>query len=172
MSPLYLLLSACYLMLSHVISCHSQCPFLHICCQYSLKIFLFIFNWLMIGLQYCFDFCHSSTWINHRCTYVPPSWVSLPPPAHPHPPLSHTANSHWLSIYICWCIYFYATLSIYLALSLFFPTLVHKSVLRVWVSIAALWRFISTILLDSIYMCQYMIFVFFFLTYFTLYNRL
>ena len=85
MSPLYLLLSACYLMLSHVISCHSQCPFLHICCQYSLKIFLFIFNWLMIGLQYCFDFCHSSTWINHRCTYVPPSWVSLPPPAHPHP---------------------------------------------------------------------------------------
>lgn len=85
MSPLYLLLSACYLMLSHVISCHSQCPFLHICCQYSLKIFLFIFNWLMIGLQYCFDFCHSSTWINHRCTYVPLSWVSLPPPAHPHP---------------------------------------------------------------------------------------
>ena len=39
----------------------------------------------MIGLQYCFDFCHSSTWINHRCIYVPPSWVSLPPPAHPHP---------------------------------------------------------------------------------------
>ena len=22
-------------------------------------------------LQYWFDFCHTSTWINHRCTYVP-----------------------------------------------------------------------------------------------------
>ena len=32
--------------------------------------------------------------------------------------------------------------------------------------------FISTIFLDSIYMCQYMIFVFLFLTYFTLYNSL
>ena len=31
---------------------------------------------------------------------------------------------------------------------------------------------ISTLFLDSIYMCQYMIFLFLFLTYFTLYNRL
>ena len=31
---------------------------------------------------------------------------------------------------------------------------------------------ISTIVLDSIYVCQYMIFVFLFLTYFTVYNRL
>ena len=31
----------------------------------------FFFNWLMIALQYWFDFCHTSTWISHRCTYVP-----------------------------------------------------------------------------------------------------
>ena len=33
-------------------------------------------------------------------------------------------------------------------------------------------RFMSTIFLDSIYMCQHTVFVFLFLTYFTLYDRL
>ena len=33
-------------------------------------------------------------------------------------------------------------------------------------------RFISTVFLDSIYVCQHTVFVFLFLTYFTLYNRL
>ena len=32
---------------------------------------IFIFNWLMIALQFWFDFYHTLTWINHRCTYVP-----------------------------------------------------------------------------------------------------
>ena len=35
----------------------------------------FIFNWLMIGLQYWFDFCHT-TWINHRGAYQLSSVVS------------------------------------------------------------------------------------------------
>ena len=30
----------------------------------------FIFNWRIIALQYWFGFCHTSTWISHRCTYV------------------------------------------------------------------------------------------------------
>ena len=59
----------------------------------------------MIGLQYWFDFCHISTWISYRCTYVP-SLLNLPPTSHPsrllqNPGLSsqsHTANSHWLTI--------------------------------------------------------------------------
>ena len=38
----------------------------------QLKI---IFNWKIIALQYCVGFCHVSTWISHRHTYVP----SLPP---------------------------------------------------------------------------------------------
>ena len=38
--------------------------------EYFLK-YLFVFNWLMTGLQYWFDFCHTSAKINHRCTYVP-----------------------------------------------------------------------------------------------------
>ena len=32
---------------------------------------LFIFNWRTIALQYCVGFCHTSTWISHRYTYVP-----------------------------------------------------------------------------------------------------
>lgn len=52
--------------------------------------------------------------------------------------LSHTANSHWLYVYVCWCICIHGTLSIHLTLSLFSSTLVHKSVHYVCVSIAAL----------------------------------
>ena len=36
-------------------------------------------NWRLIKLQYC-GFCHTSTWISHRCTCVPLSWTPLPPP--------------------------------------------------------------------------------------------
>ena len=33
---------------------------------------LFIFNWRIIALQCSVGFCHTSTWINHRYTAVPP----------------------------------------------------------------------------------------------------
>ena len=38
---------------------------------------VFIFNWMIIALQYCVGFCHVSTWITHRYTYVP-SLLKLP----------------------------------------------------------------------------------------------
>ena len=73
----------------------------------SRFIFLFIylfFNWRLITLQYCLDFCHTSTCIDYQYTYVP----SLPPPTPSHSlrlsqstTLSspcHIANSHWLSV--------------------------------------------------------------------------
>ena len=28
-------------------------------------------NWRIVALQYCVGFCHTSTWISHRYTYVP-----------------------------------------------------------------------------------------------------
>ena len=46
---------------------------------------LFFFNWRIITLQYCDRFCHIATWISHRCSCVPPSWTTLPPPSPPHP---------------------------------------------------------------------------------------
>ena len=69
---------------------------------------VFFFYWKIAALQ-CVDFCHTSTWINHRYTYVP-SLLTLPPTAPasiPHSRLStehqvellcYIANSHWLSI--------------------------------------------------------------------------
>ena len=44
-----------------------------------------IFNWRIIALQCCAGFCHTSTWISHRYTYVPsllnllPTSLSIPP---------------------------------------------------------------------------------------------
>ena len=41
-------------------------------------IFLLIyFNWNLITLQHCGDFCHTLTWISHGCTCVPQFWTSL-----------------------------------------------------------------------------------------------
>ena len=78
----------------------------------SFSIFknLFIyFNWRIITLQYCDDFCHISTWISHRYTCVPPHperLFHLPP--HPVPlgcsralasgALLPALNSPWSSI--------------------------------------------------------------------------
>ena len=64
-------------------------------------------NERLISLLYCDGFCHTSTWIIIRYTYVP---VLLNSPSHvpPHPTplghhralalgcLCHTSNSHWL----------------------------------------------------------------------------
>ena len=34
----------------------------------------FIFNWRIIALQCCVDFCHTSIWISHRYTYESTCW--------------------------------------------------------------------------------------------------
>ena len=79
-----------------------------LCSFHSIFFFkhFFLVDWSMLyskGL-----ICHTSTWINHRCMYVP-SLLNLPPvfPPHSHlsrllqspslSSLSQTANSHWLS---------------------------------------------------------------------------
>ena len=78
--------------------------------QESTEFFqnLLIFNWRIIALQCCVGFCHTSTRISHRYTYVP-SLLNLPPLSHlSHPSrlsqstrlssLCNTANSYWLSV--------------------------------------------------------------------------
>ena len=50
------------------------------------KVFWMFFNWRIISLQYCIGFCHTSTWISHRYTYVPSIW-NLPPTSHSILPL-------------------------------------------------------------------------------------
>ena len=71
-------------------------------------IYLFIFNWRLITLQYCSGFCHTLTVISHGCTCVPhPDPPSHLPPhpipqGHPSAPglstLSHASNLDWRSI--------------------------------------------------------------------------
>ena len=43
---------------------------------------IIIFNWKIIALQYFVGFCHTSTWISHRHTYVP-SLLNLSPTPNP-----------------------------------------------------------------------------------------
>ena len=69
---------------------------------------LIYFNWRLITLHYFGNFCHISTWISHRCPYVPcPKHPSHLPP-HPIPlgypsalalsALFHASNLDWSSI--------------------------------------------------------------------------
>ena len=58
--------------------------FLHFLKNFFFFLFI-IFHWRTIALQYSVGFCHTSTWISHRYTYVPPSWASFPPPTPSHP---------------------------------------------------------------------------------------
>ena len=106
---------------------------------------LFILNWRMIALQWCVGVCHTSTWISHRYTYVP-SLLSLPSISHPLPSrLSASTRLELPTPYSKFLLAVYFThgdayvsmlLSIQPALS--FPHCVHKSVVYVCVSIAAL----------------------------------
>ena len=66
------------------------------------------FNWRLITLQYWGGFCHTSTWISHRCTCVPHTELPSQHPPHciplsfPRAPalsaLFHAPNLHWSSI--------------------------------------------------------------------------
>ena len=126
--------------------------------QFLFFFDVLIFNWRITALPYWVGFCHSSTWISHRYTYVL-CLLNLPPiPSHPSR-LSqstclncHTAYSHRLFCIRCIC--FHATLSIHPALS--FPS-VSTSLFCLHlhcISTAALQTgFISTIFLDSIHTC-------------------
>ena len=84
--------------------------------------------------------------------------------------LGRTSSSPWQ-----FCTWYCVCVSAFLVnhLTFLFSHRVQKSVPYLCVSSAALHLESSvTIFLDSIYMCEYTIFVFLFLTYFTLYNRL
>ena len=119
----------------------------------------------IIALQYCADFCHTSTWISHRCTFVP-SLLNLPPISHAIPPL-WVVTETWVELpvlyskkkkmfllysklllaiyYIYGNVCFHATFSVHLTLS--FSHSAHMSVLF----ICPTNTFISTIFLDSMY---------------------
>ena len=119
------------------------------------------------------------------CSHIS-SHLHLPPT---RPPLSHTARwskstemislcyavvSHQLSI-LCFVVYICPCHSLTSSQLTLPPPRVLKSILCVYIFFPALPLGLSVpffFFLDSLYMCQHTVFVFLFLTYFTLYDKL
>ena len=47
-----------------------------------LSLFYFFFNWRIIALHCCVGFCHITTLINHKYTYIPTLLSLSPTPSH------------------------------------------------------------------------------------------
>ena len=127
-------------------------------------------------------FCHTSRRISHRYTHVP-SLPDPPPFSLPSPPIS-LLQSPCLSSLVMQKIpigyLFYTWYCKFLCYSLHTSPLLPPLLPPCpWVCSLCLFlfccpenKFISAISSDSVYMCQYTVFIFLFLTYFTLYNGL
>ena len=82
---------------------HTQWVYLFIYLFKFLNIYLFWLCWvfffnllILLEVNYftiLYWFCHTSTWIHHGCTHVPPSWIPLPPPSPYHPSGSSQCTS-------------------------------------------------------------------------------
>jgi len=77
---------------------------IHLLCHFSFVKLLslsypflkFIFRWVIIALQCCVGFCHTTMWVSHKHIS---SLLNLPPPP-PGPP-SRLSGSTWLSSLLC-----------------------------------------------------------------------
>ena len=142
---------------------------LFLACFFFLKV---TFNWRIIALQNRVGFCHVSTWVSHRYTYVA-SLLKLPlTPSHPSRlsqstglnSLSHVVNFCWLSVLHMVTYMFPAVLSVHPTV---LPTLCPQVCsLCLCLQCCPANRFISLISLDCICMCSYII------VFLTLYKRL
>ena len=139
------------------------------------------FNWRLITLKHYSEFCHTLTWISHGSTYVPHPEPSSHLPPHPIlqgcpsapalSTLSHASNLDWQSIshkviHMFQCYFLKSSHPCPL------PQSPKVCSLYLCLFCCLAYRVIVTIFLNSISMCQYTVLVFFFLSYFTLYNRL
>ena len=139
----------------------------------------FNLTWRIIALQYC-DFVHTSTWISHRYIYVPSLLNLLPHPTPSHPfrlsqimfELDESHSKLSLGIY-----FIYGNVHVSVLLSQFAPPspspTLSTSLFSMSVSLLLPCKQVHQCHLSRfhIYTLVYE-FVFLFLTYFTLYNRL
>ena len=144
--------------------------------------FIFIyFNWRLITLQYCGGFCYTFTWISQGCTCVPHSAPPFHLPPHPipqgHPSapalstLSHASNLDWRSVSHT-TIYMFQCYSLKSSHPCLLPQSPKVCSLSLCLFCCLAYRVIVTIFLNSIHRRYYTVLVFFFLAYFTLYDRL
>ena len=136
----------------------------------------------IITLQYCGVFWPYIK-MSQRWVYIcPPSWNPLPPPSHPIPlgcsraghskPVLKLALNLHLSSILHIVIYMSQCYSLRSSHSHLLPHGPKFCSLHLCLLCCPTYRIIITIFLHSIYMYQYTVLVFLFLTYFTLYNRL
>ena len=125
-------------------------------------LFICLFNWRLITLQYCSGFCHTLTWISHGFTCVthpkPPSHL------HPHPiplgcpsapalsALFHASNLGWWSVSHM-VIYMFQCYSLNSSHPRLLPQSPKVCSLHLCLFCCLTCRAIITIFLNSMYMC-------------------
>ena len=135
------------------------------------------FNWRLITLQYCSGFCHILTWISHGCTCFPHPELPLPLPSPSHP----SGSSQYISpeqpvsciepgLVICFT---YDNIHVSMLFCQIIPPSPSASESKspCYTSVSLL---LSRIQGHHCHLSKFRIYVlvFFFLAYFTLYNRL
>ena len=124
--------------------------------------FLIYFNWRLITLQYCSEFCHTLTWISHGCTCVLHPEPPLPPhpipQGHPSAPalstLTHALNLDWRSV-AHMIIYMFQCYSLRSSHPRLLPQSPTDCSIHLCLFCCLTYRVIITIFLNSIYMRQY-----------------
>ena len=145
---------------------------------YSVYIF---FNFTLFYFTILCWFCHTLTWICHECIWVPnpespchlpPHIISLDHPRAPAPSILYPVlNIDWQFVSYM-IVYMFQCHSLKSSHHLPLPQSPKVHSIHLCLFCCLTYRVIITIFLNSVYMCQYTVLVFFFLAYFTLYNRL
>ena len=168
------------------------------CCFLLFSTFQFFFNeygvlsyffsfariyfiYLFFYFTIFYGFCHTSTWICHRCTHVPHSEPPSHLPPHPirlgHPSapapiiLYHASNLDWPFVSHM-ILYMFQCHSPKSSHPRPLPQSPKDCSIHLCLFCCLVYRVIIIIFLNSMYMRLYTVLVFFFLTCFTLYNRL
>ena len=150
----------------------------------SAEVFIF-FNFFFLFTLFYFSilywFCHTLTWIHHGCiqapnpespSHFPPHIISLDHPHAPAPSILYPVSNmdwHFVSYMI---VYMFQCHSPKSSHPLPLPQSPKVRSIHLCLFCCLAYRVIITIFLNSVYMCQYTVLVFFFLAYFTLYNWL
>ena len=146
-----------------------------------LFYFFHFIYFLFFNFTILYWFCHISTWICHRYTRVPhPEPSSLLPP-HTIPlgrPSAPAPSNQYHALNLDWRLVSYMILYMFQCHSpksshpLPLPQSPKDCSMHPCLFCCLVYKIIVTIFLNSIYMHYYTVLVFFFLAYFTLYNRL